>query len=138
VAKDESVGQAEPPGGPKQARIGQGWVADLTEEKTLRDALEHAFDYRGDVALTMRDGSRIEGYLFDRSSDSLALNKCYVRLMAKDSGAKTTAAYSEIARIEFTGRDTAAGKSFETWIKNYLARKKAGEKNIALEPEKLE
>jgi hypothetical protein len=42
------------------------------------------------------------------------------------------------ARIEFTGRDTAAGKSFETWIKNYLARKKAGEKNIALEPEKLE
>jgi hypothetical protein len=143
VAKDESVGQAGPQDGAKkphsgQTRIGQGWVADLTDEKSLRDALERAFDYRGDVALTMRDGSRIEGYLFDRSSDSPALAECYMRLMAKEGGSKITAPYSQIARIEFTGRDTAAGKSFETWIKNYLARKKAGEKNIALEPEKLD
>ena len=41
--------------------------------------------------------------------------------------------YSEIARLEFTGRDTAAGKSWETWVKKYVDKKKAGESNIRLE-----
>ena len=45
---------------------------------------------------------------------------------------------TEIARLEFTGRDTAAGKSFETWVKKYQEKKAAGEKNIRLDPEKLD
>jgi hypothetical protein len=136
VGRDESVGQAAQL--PQTPRVGQGWVPDLTDEKALREALEHAFDYRGDVALTLRDGSRVEGYLFDRRSDAPALNQCVVRLMAKEADTKIAVSYDKIARIEFTGRDTAAGKSFETWMKNYLTRKKAGEKNIAIEPEKLD
>ena len=46
--------------------------------------------------------------------------------------------YNEIARLEFTGRDTAAGKSFETWVRKYREKKAAGEKNIQIEPEKLD
>jgi len=40
--------------------------------------------------------------------------------------------------VEFTGKDTAAGKSFETWVKKYQAKKAAGETNIRIEPEKLD
>ena len=48
-------------------------VPSLANEEDLRKALEQAFDYRGDVSITRKDGSRIEGYIFDRSSgDQLA------------------------------------------------------------------
>ena len=36
--------------------------------------------------------------------------------------------YSEIAALAFTGRDTAAGKSFEAWVQKYWEKKAAGEK----------
>ena len=45
---------------------------------------------------------------------------------------------SDIARIEFSGKDRAAGKHWEDWVKAYNAKKAAGEKNIALHPESLE
>ncbi len=51
---------------------------------------------------------------------------------------KTSIPYSEIAALAFTGRDTAAGKSFEAWVKKYWEKKAAGEKEIGIEPEKLD
>jgi hypothetical protein len=47
-------------------------------------------------------------------------------------------AYSDIAALAFTGRDAAAGKSWEAWVKKYEEKKAAGEKHIGLEPEALE
>ena len=35
--------------------------------------------------------------------------------------------YSDIAALAFTGRDTAAGKNWETWIRRYWEKKAAGE-----------
>jgi len=32
----------------------EGWVPELANETELREALEKAFDYRGDVTLTQR------------------------------------------------------------------------------------
>ena len=61
-----------------------------------------------------------------------------VRLYPKTEDRKVSVAYSDVARVEFTGRDTAAGKSFETWVKKYAEKKAAGEKNIGLDPEKLD
>ena len=61
-----------------------------------------------------------------------------MRLLPKDSNAKLTIPYSEIAALAFTGRDTAAGKSWEAWMKKYWEKKAAGETGIALEPEALE
>ena len=46
--------------------------------------------------------------------------------------------YAEIARLEFTGKDRAAGKHWEDWVRSYNEKKAAGEKNIALVPEALE
>ena len=46
--------------------------------------------------------------------------------------------YAEIARLEFGGKDRAASKHWEDWVKKYNEKKAAGEKNIALHPEVLE
>ena len=46
-----------------------------------------------------------------------------------------TVAYDDIAELRFTGRDTAAGKSFDTWMKKYVTKKLAGEAaNIEADP----
>lgn len=116
----------------------EGWIPSMATEPEIRSALEKAFDYRGDVAITMKDGSRVEGYIFDRRSEGGTLADCVVRLFPKDRNEKVAVSYSTIARLEFTGRDTAAGKSFETWVKKYRERKAAGEKNIQIEPEALD
>ena len=116
----------------------QGFLPPLATEAELKDALEKAFDYRGDVTLTLKDGSTIEGYLFDRRSDGATLDDCTAWLFPKDRDEKVAVRYSEIVRLQFTGKDTAHGKSFETWVRKYNERKAAGETDIRLEPEKLD
>ena len=114
-----------------------GWVPALASEAEVREALEKAFDYRGDITITRKNGSQITGYLFDRRSGS-SLADSFVRIIPSDARAKVNVAYAEIAAIAFTGRDTAAGKTFEAWVKKYWEKKAAGEKNIQIEPEKLD
>jgi hypothetical protein len=97
----------------------EGWVPPLATEEEVRVALERAFDYRGDVTITLKDGRTIEGYVFDRRSNGAALEDRAVRLFPKDGDEKVSIRYSEIARLEFTGRDPAAGKSFQTWLEKY-------------------
>lgn len=116
----------------------EGWVPPLASDEEIRSAFEKAFDYRGDITLTRKDGSKIEGYIFDRQSHAKRLADCYVRLFPKSADDKVKVSYSDVARLEFTGKDTAAGKSFETWVKKYREKKAAGEKNIGIEPEKLD
>lgn len=115
----------------------EGWVPELATEEDLRSALEEAFDYRGDVTITRKDGTLVEGYVFDRRSGA-TLAESVVRLIPQNSSQKIAIAYSEIAALAFTGRDTAAGKSWEAWVRKYWEKKAAGEKGIALEPENLE
>ena len=116
----------------------QGWIPSLASEEEIRAALEKAFDYRGDLSITLKSGERIDGYVFDRRDSSPKLSDCFVRVMPKDRPGRLSIAYSEIAALAFTGKDTAAGKSFEAWVKKYQAKKAAGEKNIGIEAEPLE
>jgi hypothetical protein len=115
----------------------QGWVPKLATEEELRIALEKAFDYRGDVTVTLKDNSRIEGYLFDRVTGP-SLRNSFVRVLPKDSTQKLKIAYADIAALAFTGRDTAAGKSWEAWVGKYWQKKVTGEGDLTLEPESLE
>jgi hypothetical protein len=115
----------------------EGWIPALASEAEVREALEKAFDYRGDVTITRKDGSQIVGYLFDRRSGS-SLADSFVRIIPSNTPAKVNVAYSDIAALAFTGRDTAAGKTFEAWVKKYWEKKAAGERNIQIEPEKLD
>jgi len=115
----------------------EGRAFENATEDELRDALERAFDYRGDVTITKRDGARMEGYIFDRRT-AATLQDSEVRLFPKGSDTKVSLSYADIAGLAFTGRDTAAGKSWEAWVKKYWERKQAGEQGIAIEPESLE
>src|SRR5208282_872945 len=119
----------------------QGWIPQLASEADIRAVIEKAFDYRGDVTITRKNqdkgGSEITGYLFDRRIGP-TLGNSVVRLILASSTERPQIPYSEIAAIAFTGRDTAAGKSYEAWVKKYWEKRAKGEKNISIEPEALE
>jgi hypothetical protein len=87
--------------------------------------------------LTLKDGSIVEGYVFDRRS-AATLAGSAVRVIPAKERSKRTIRYADIAALAFTGRDTAAGKSFEAWMKKYREKKAAGEKGIGIEAESLD
>ncbi|HEY4709832.1 MAG TPA: hypothetical protein VIH46_06655 [Candidatus Acidoferrales bacterium] len=116
----------------------EGWIPAVSTESEVREALEKAFDYRGDLTITLKSGQKIEGYLFDRRIKGPSLSDCFVRVMPKDSTDKVSVPYNEIAALAFTGRDTAAGKSFAAWVKKYNEKKAAGETNVGIEAEPLD
>ena len=115
----------------------EGWIPELASDAEVRDALEKAFDYRGDVTITLKSGERFEAYIFDRQTGS-SLADSWVRYFASNAPDKRKLRYAEIARLEFSGKDRAAGKHWEDWVKAYNERKAAGETNIALVPDKLD
>ncbi len=115
----------------------EGWIPAMASEAEVREALEKAFDYRGDITVTLKDGGRVEGYLFDRRTGR-TLADSFVRIIPTDNQGKLNIAYADVAALDFSGRDTAAGKTFDAWVKKYWEKKAAGEKNIQIEPERLD
>ena len=115
----------------------EGWIPALASEAEVQEAFEKAFHYRGDVTITRKDGTALECYVFDRCTGR-TLAESVVRVIPKASFEKVSIPYSEIAGLAFSGRDTAAGKSWEAWVRKYWEKKNAGEKNIALAPESIE
>jgi hypothetical protein len=115
----------------------EGWAPVLGSDAEVLDALEKAFDYRGDVTIHCKDGSVVEGYIFDRKTGG-TLSQSFVRLFPKDSAEKLSIAYSEIAGLTFSGKDRAAGASWEAWVKKWNEKKAAGEKGFGLHPEALD
>jgi len=115
----------------------EGWVPELVGDAGLRDALEKALDYRGDITITLKNGERIEAFIFNRSTGA-TLADSWVQYFTPKAPEKRKLSYAEIARLEFSGKDRAAGKHWEDWVKAYNEKKAAGEKNIALVPEALE
>ncbi|HEY0797357.1 MAG TPA: hypothetical protein VGD64_16410 [Acidisarcina sp.] len=114
----------------------EGWIPELATDAEISGALEKAFDYRGDVTITRRDGARVEGYIFDRRTGT-SLADSVVRLYPVNSTEKLSIPYTDIARLEF-GKDRAAGKHWEHWVAQYEAKKAAGETNIGLHPDALD
>jgi len=114
----------------------EGWVPALADEDDLRQALEKAFDYRGDVTLTLKSGERIEAFIFNRHTGA-TLADSYVQYFTPSAPEKRKVSYAEIARLAF-GKDRAAGKHWEDWVRKYKERKAAGEQGIALHPEALD
>jgi len=115
--------------------VTRGTRMDAGDAETFRAAIRAAVDYRGDVSLHI-DGrpQPLVGFVFDltcRDDDGQAA----VRLLPADGQQRLTIPVATIRAIEFTGKDAAAGKSFETWVKKYLAKKAAGEPaNIEADP----
>ncbi len=114
----------------------QGWIPPLATDDDIRRALEKAFDYRGDVTITRKDGSVVEGYIYDRKhGQNLATS--LVRMLPANGSPRVSIPYSDIAALAFSGRDTAAGKSWEAWVRKYWEKRAAGEA-AEIEPEALD
>jgi hypothetical protein len=115
----------------------EGWVPALATDDDLRQAMNKALDYRGDVTLTLKSGERIEAFIFNCHSGA-TLVESWVQYYTPSAPEKRKVGYADIVRIEFSGKDRAAGKHWEDWVKAYNAKKAAGETNIGLAPEALE
>ena len=119
----------------------EGTIPAMATEAEVRDVLEKAFDYRGDITVTRKDGSTVEGYLYDRRN-AATLEESVIRLMPTPKPGnpheRVNISYADVAGLKFSGRDTAAGKTFDAWVKKYWEKKAAGEKNIQIAPEKLD
>jgi len=96
----------------------EGTTIELTD--ALRsEAVLWALQYRGDVTFTMSDGSTHTGYAFDQTDSMVRYEQ--------DGGHRGTVAREAIVAITFSGRDMAAGKSFDRWIARYIEKRLAGQ-----------
>lgn len=114
----------------------EGWSPDLNDPQMTLDALEKAFDYRGDVTVQLRSGETITGYIFDRRTGQ-SLDDSTVRLMPEDGSPQRSICYRDVTGLQFTGKDTAHGKTWENWLKRYAEKRAKGESTDLL-PETLD
>lgn len=97
----------------------QGYTFEVTDSSNgdLTRALDAAFNYRGNITVTSKDGSKSEGYLSHIDAES-------IEVWASDDSRKTLPIAS-IKQLVFSGRDPAEGKSWEAWVKKQEAKKAA-------------
>jgi hypothetical protein len=100
----------------------EGRVFRPTSFDEVAEAVELAFDYRGDVTLSLKSGESLGGYLFNRR---IAGSESCLELFPGDSPNAMLVRYDEIAAIAFTGEDTASGKSWEVWTAKKESERRA-------------
>jgi hypothetical protein len=96
----------------------EGWSSGPVHGQALAEVVEQAFDYRGDVTIVTRDGSRRVGYVFNRRRD---VSAPFLQIFPAAGGEPEAIAYADIRSIAFTGRDTAAGNSYAAWLQRKQA-----------------
>ena len=126
--------------GPEESPYTQGYAVRGASPEDLEQAIEAAFDYRGDVTLYLEDGSELRGYIANRN---VRAPEPFLDLHPSDGSSVRRIPYGRLEGMAFTGRDTAVGKSWETWVKKYRAKKDAearGEKveRVGLYPDSLD
>ena len=99
----------------------EGWIPTLANEEDLRQALDKALDYRGDITLTLKNGERIEAFIFNCQTGP-TLADSFLQYYTPSSNEKRKLSYTDIARVEFSGKDRAAGKHWEDWVKSASQR----------------
>jgi hypothetical protein len=105
----------------------EGWAPEPDADLPLGRIVELAFDYRGNTTVVKRDGTEFDGYVFNRDAEAPVP---YLEMFDADGGGPHRVPYSEVRTIRFTGKDTAAGKSYAAW----LARKQAEKAGRAADP----
>ena len=88
-------------------------------DEALHRAAVMAVDYRGDVTLELITGDPIACFVFDCTHKS-------VRYMTAN-GDREQRALDQIHAVRFSGKDTAAGMTFDRWIARYVERTLAGD-----------
>jgi hypothetical protein len=109
----------------------QGSVFTFQSEADRIEAIDKAFDYRGDVTLTV-GGEPIEGFIFNRNAKATPPR---LEMFIKGSDAPKIIPYAEVSAIAFTGKDTADGKSWEAWVNKKEHERQAEADRIKAEAE---
>jgi len=108
----------------------EGRVFRPSNDDERRQAVEVAFDYRGDVTLELASGEKVEGYLYNRDS---AAAPPALQLFPRDRPGTRVIPYADVVTIAFTGEDTASGKSWEAWVMKKESERKAEAERIETE-----
>ena len=106
----------------------EGRVFQPASFAELAEAVELAFDYRGDVTISLKSGESFSGYLFNRQVDG---SDSYLEVFPSDSSQARHIRYDQIVAIAFTGEDTATGKSWEMWIAKKDSERRAEINRVA-------
>lgn len=109
----------------------QGVVFTFHSETDRVEAIDKAFDYRGDVTLTLRS-EQIEGYIFNREPKAVPPR---IEVFIKGSDEPRIIPYADITAIAFTGKDTADGKSWDAWVSKKEHERQAEADRIKAEAE---
>jgi hypothetical protein len=98
----------------------EGRVFRPASERELAEAIEQAYDFRGDVTIELTSGRQITGYVFNRSAGPPAFLEMYPA-----DGGTLRISYADLVSIAFTGKDTASGKSWEAWVAKKESQRRA-------------
>ena len=100
----------------------EGRVFRPATQAELLEAVEQAFDYRGDVSLQLTSSETIEGYVSNRDTHAA---QPFLQIFPKGESGVRSIRYADINAISFTGKDTASGKSWEAWVTKKEAQRRA-------------
>lgn len=102
----------------------EGRSSEVHDRRTARDAVDAAFDYRGDVTVELRTGQKSIGYLFHRD---WTRGDGVVDILPHSGGVAERILVCDIVRIYFSGKDSASGKNWESWLARVAEAEARGE-----------
>jgi hypothetical protein len=94
----------------------EGQHIQPTDEKELRETINRAVDYRGDVTIQLKTGEQVTGYVFDRDENA---SHPYVKIFLPNYREPQIVLYQQIAGVMFSGEDMAFGRSWENWAQKW-------------------
>jgi hypothetical protein len=94
----------------------EGHRFQTDSEFALREAIKRACDYRGDVTIHLKAGEPVSGYVFDRQDET---PHPHLKMYLANQSEPSTVKYRDIAEVEFSGEDTAFGRSWDDWAKKW-------------------
>ena len=85
--------------------------------------IEAAYDFRGHVTIKMKDGSTVEGFIFNRQLANPKLKKDnFIEVVIKGSGDMKQFDIAGVQAVELTGEDCAEGNSYANYLKKKAAQ----------------
>ncbi len=109
-----------------------GSVFTFQSETDRFEGINQAFDYRGDVTLTLSNGQTIEGFMSNREAKA---SPPRVQFFVKGEDKPQVIPYADIVAIAFTGKDPADGKSWDAWVSKKEHERKAEADRLKAESE---
>ena len=101
----------------------EGWSCMALDDQARSRVIDWALDYRGDVTFRLHGGKEIVGYLFNRSVGP----KPTAEMLLAGKDEPIVFSMNEIEGVLFSGRDAAAGKSWEAWLSKVADAESRGE-----------